>query len=67
MKDRLKRKKEFIRALAVFLAGSSAEKSIELEMGKQSAKEWATLRQATPLFGYQAIDEAEKVLREFLG
>lgn len=56
----------FIRALAEYLAGDQALKSIELEMGKPSAKEWAKLRNWSPLFGYPTVEEAEKQLSEFL-
>jgi hypothetical protein len=57
------------------LAGNPAGKSIELEMESKSprpapltpwAKEWAELRGATPLFGYCSVEEAEKILTEFL-
>ena len=65
-KERLERKKRFIRQLAVYLAGSPARKSIELQMGIPAAKEWAELRNETPLFGYQSVDEAEQTLTEFL-
>ena len=66
--DRLERKKEFIRALAEFLAGNEAKKSIELQMGNQWAKDWAKLRDAAPLFGYYPdIEKAVKELEEFLG
>ena len=68
------RKAKFIRALAEFLSGDSAAKSIALEMEAKHppslrpawVKEWAKLRSATPLFGYQPVEEAEKVLTEFL-
>jgi hypothetical protein len=61
------RKKEFIRALAEFLVGNEARKSIELQMGKESAKEWSKLRSATPLFGYYPnIEKAVKELEKFL-
>lgn len=63
---KLEAKERFIRQLAQFLAGNQARKSIELEMGKESAKEWAALRATTPLFGYPSVDEAEATLREFL-
>ena len=62
MKDRI----EFVHALAAFLAGGQAMKSIELQMGKESAKQWAALRATTPLFGYPTIEEAEQTLREWL-
>ncbi len=67
MKDRLERKKLFIKELAVFLVGDQAMKSIELEMGKIHAKQWSNLRSITPLFGYPTIEEAEETLMEFLG
>lgn len=60
------KKQAFIKQLAQFLAGDSARKSIELQMGKPHAKEWAELRSATPLFGWVTIEEAEKTLMEFL-
>jgi len=60
-------KKEFIRILAEFLVGNEAKKSIELQMGKESAKEWSKLRGATPLFGYYPdVEKAIKELEEFL-
>ena len=65
--DRLEKKQAFIRKLAEFLAGpNSAKYSIMLEMGREEAKEWAAMRDLTPLFGYPTVDEAEKILREFL-
>jgi hypothetical protein len=60
------RRTEFIRKLAEFLVGDQALMSIRLEAGDRDAKRWAGLRIATPLFGYQTVDEAEKVLTEFL-
>ena len=56
----------FVRALAEFLVGDQARQSIELQMGKASAKKWATLRTATPLFGYPTVEEAERTLATFL-
>jgi len=65
---RIERKKLFIHELAEYLAGTNqAGKSIELQLGKQSGKEWAKLRSATPLFGYPSVEEAEQQLTEFLG
>jgi len=73
--SREERKKEFIRRLAKFCVGNQAGKSILLEMETRVpkpspmpslAKEWATLRHATPLQGYPTYDEAVKVLGEFL-
>lgn len=60
-------KKNFIHILAEYLVADQALKSIELEMGKKSAKEWAELRSATPLFGYITTEEAEVILTKFLG
>lgn len=66
------RKAEFIKALAQFLAGDQAKKSILLDprMGNSLAyslaQEWAALRQTTPLFGYGTVEEAEKMLTEWL-
>lgn len=66
--DRLERKRNFIKALAKFLVGNEGRKSIELQMGKELAKEWAELRGATPLHGYYPdVEEAERELEEFLG
>jgi hypothetical protein len=61
------KKKVFIRVLAEYLAGpQQVGKSIELQMGKASAKEWLALRSATPLFGYPTVKDAEKTLAKFL-
>lgn len=66
------KKAEFIKALAKFLAGDQARKSILLDprfSGSPSyplAQEWAALRATTPLFGYGTVEEAEKTLTEWL-
>ena len=61
------RKAEFVRLLAEFLSGKDqAAWSIKLEMKDPVAQIWAKLRAATPLFGWLSIEEAEKVLTEFL-
>lgn len=60
-------KQEFVRALAVYLAADLARRSIELQMGKPEAKQWANIRGTTPLRGYQDVDETEQVLGAFLG
>lgn len=62
-----KERQRFIRALAEYLVGNQAEQSIGLQMGKQSAKDWAKLRNATPLSGYPTVDEAFSKLCKFLG
>lgn len=67
LSERLERKRRFIRAIAEYLAGNQAMKSIWLEAGERGAKEWAALRAASPLFGYQTVDEAEAVLADFFG
>jgi hypothetical protein len=66
-KAHAERRAIFIKKLARYLVGDQARKSIELQMGKQDAKEWADIRGATPLFGYPTVEEAEKKLTEFLG
>jgi len=60
------KKARFVRELAVFLVASQARQSIDLQMRKPHAVEWAALRATTPLRGYPSVDEAEKVLAEFL-
>ena len=59
-------KEAFVKALAEYLVKDQARKSIELKMKKPAALEWARLRNLTPLSGYLTIEEAEKVLAEFL-
>ena len=59
------RRLDFIAALAHFLVHDQAKKSIELEMGKPAAKEWAELRGASPLMGYPTEAEAVRVLTAF--
>jgi hypothetical protein len=63
---RMGRKAIFIAALAKYLVGDQVRKSIELEMRKESALEWCALCTASPLQGYPTIEEAVKVLTEFL-
>lgn len=75
--SRVERKVAFINALADFLAGRAAEKSMALEMSQDEtrlrtspglflAREWAALRAASPLRGHQSLEEARDELREFL-
>ena len=70
--SRLGRKREFIKVLAKFLAGDQAKKSILLDprfAGSQFysvVKEWADLRNASPLHGYPTVAEAEEALEELL-
>jgi hypothetical protein len=59
-------KQTFIHRLAEYMVKDQVQKSIELEMGKPSAWEWAHLRSLTPLHGYPTVEEAEKALVEFL-
>ena len=67
MSDRIERKAAFIHKLADWLGGENqARMSIMLQMGRQEAKVWADIRGATPLFGYPSVEEAEKLLTEFL-
>lgn len=67
---------KFIRKLAEFLAEQSAAKSILYavesirpldDLRPRLAVEWANLRGYAPLFGYQTVDEVERVLTDFLG
>jgi hypothetical protein len=60
------KKQYFIKALAKFLVVDQVGKSISLQMGNSLAKEWAELRNATPVFGYPSLEEAEETLTEFL-
>jgi hypothetical protein len=70
---RMAKKAEFIRKLAGYLVGNQAGKSIALEMEQKRvpvvewAKEWAEVRNASPVFGYLSPEEAETALWEFLG
>ncbi len=60
---------QFIRALAEYLAGVNQVKmSIKLGMCPELAEVeiWTKLRGLTPLFGYPTVDEAEKILSDFL-
>ncbi len=56
----------FVRALAEYLVGDQAKRSIALEAGDRNAKQWSALRATTPLFGYPTLDEAEKTLSDWL-
>lgn len=60
------KKNEFIRALAEFLVEDQSIKSINLQLGKEGAEEWAKLRRHTPLQGYPTVPEAIEILTEFL-
>lgn len=65
-------KARFIKALAQFLAGDQAKKSMLLDprmdtsLASSIAKEWAACRAASPIFGYVTVEEAEKKLTEWL-
>jgi len=66
------RKAEFIKALAQFLAGDQAKKSMLLDprmdssLASSLAKEWAAIRATTPIFGYITVEEAEVKLTDWL-
>jgi hypothetical protein len=64
--DRLRRKSEFVDALAEFLVSNQATKSIKLQMQDPLAIEWAKLRSKSTLHGYPTLEEAKASLREFL-
>lgn len=57
---------KFIRLLAEYLVEDQARKSIQLQMLKPEAVRWAAMRGLSPLFGYQTVDDAERLLKEFL-
>jgi hypothetical protein len=59
-------KKLFVRRLAEYLAGDAAEMSTRLEMQDPRAQKWAKLLDATPLFGWPTVDEAEQQLTKWL-
>lgn len=65
-KSRVSGKQAFIKTLAAYLVGEQEHMSVLLEMGRPEAAAWARLRNATPLFGYLAVEEAEEILTEFL-
>jgi len=67
MDERKERKQRFVTALAEYLAGDQAEKSIRLAMKDPNAIQWAALRGKTPLFGWPTVAEAEQQLGEWLG
>jgi hypothetical protein len=57
----------FVQRLAEYLVRDQGEQSIRLQMGDPHAKQWASLRAATPLFGYPEVGEAEEKLARWLG
>lgn len=57
---------KFIRLLAEYLVSNQAEMGIKIQLGKPDALNWAAMRGLSPLFGYQTVDEGEKLLKEFL-
>lgn len=61
------RKPLFVKALARYLVGNQAEKSIKLQLSQRDAIEWRDVRQTTPLHGYPTIEEAENQLADWLG
>lgn len=65
--EQTQQKQRFVRALAEYLTADLARRSIELQMGKPEAKQWAKLRGETPLRGWGDVDEAERELGQFLG
>lgn len=62
----MRQKEKFIKVLAKYLVGSSAEKSIKLQMETKEGKEWSELLNSTLIFGWKTVEEAEEILTEFL-
>ncbi len=64
-------KTKFIEAMADYLVGNEVEMSVKLQMGKEDARLWSKIRNATPLFGYyggsEGMAKAIKELTEWLG
>lgn len=61
----MNQKEAFIDALAEYMVRGQAGFSIALEMGKPSAKEWAAVRNASPVGGYPTKAEAIAVLNRW--
>lgn len=62
-------RKQFIKHLAEYLAGpNQVGMSIALQANPKNEQAilWCKIRQATPLFGYPTVEEAEEQLTEFL-
>lgn len=59
------RKRQFIHALAMYLSGDLARKSIECERGTQAGREWSDLRSASPIHGWMDVEETERLLTDF--
>lgn len=64
--QRAREKRAFIALLARYFAENQSIKSAMLETGSPAAKDWAKLRAATPLYGYPTVEEAERILADFL-
>lgn len=60
-------REKFIKALAKYLVGGQGGKSIDLQVGNKWAKEWSEVRSTTPIAGYTTEEEAEEILRDWLG
>lgn len=62
-------KSAFFAQLAAYLVDQQVKMSIRLEVdpGDPEARQWCLMRQATPLFGYPTVAEAEAQLRDWLG
>jgi hypothetical protein len=60
------RKQLFIDAMAEYLTRDLAKRSIEIEMGKLDAQEWAKIYNIVGLGGYAKKEDAVKAMKEFL-
>lgn len=50
----------FVKELAKYLTANETLRSVELQLGKAESKQWAALRNVTPLSGYYDGEEGRK-------
>jgi len=59
--------KALAKALAPYLSEDQARKSIDLQLGKPYAREWAQIRTAANVRGYATTDDTERHLLALFG
>lgn len=59
-------KEAFIKELVRYLVENQVIKSKGVELNNPVFCEWVTLRELTPIKGYPTIEEATKIITEFL-